>query len=263
LYFDYPTSPGEPVCVPVSNGVAAGNSIEEAVLHALLELIERDCVAVWWYNRLERPAVDWSEALGSYGRELTEQYRSIGREWWALDVTHDLGVPCVAAVTARADPPHGDVLAGFGAHPDATVALRRAVSEMNQVLAVRTATRVARFGPHFERWVRDATVEAHPYLRPHGVSPLAAARVAVARSGDLLDDIAWCRELLEQRGMEVLVLDQTRPDIDVPVVRVVVPPLRHFRARFAPGRLYTVPVTQGWRATALAESALNPVPFPF
>ena len=60
--------------------------------------------------------------------------------------------------------------------------------------------------------------------------------------------------------MELLVLDQTRPDIGMPVVRVVVPGLRHFWQRFAPGRLYDVPVEMGRRDRPLAEDELNPVP---
>jgi len=60
--------------------------------------------------------------------------------------------------------------------------------------------------------------------------------------------------------MEFLVLDQTRPDIGMPVVRVIVPGLRHFWPRFAPGRLYDVPVRMGHRDRPLAESDLNPAP---
>jgi ribosomal protein S12 methylthiotransferase accessory factor len=60
--------------------------------------------------------------------------------------------------------------------------------------------------------------------------------------------------------MEVLVLDQTRPDIGMPVVKVIVPGLRHFWARYAPGRLYNVPVAMGWLDNPLPEEELNPIP---
>ena len=59
--------------------------------------------------------------------------------------------------------------------------------------------------------------------------------------------------------METLVLDQTRPDIGLSVVRVVVPGLRHFWRRLAPGRLYDVPQELGWLDTPAPEDALNPV----
>jgi len=60
--------------------------------------------------------------------------------------------------------------------------------------------------------------------------------------------------------MEFLVLEQTRPDIGMPVARVIVPGMRHFWPRFAPGRLYDVPVSTGHRQTPLAEANLNPAP---
>ena len=60
-------------------------------------------------------------------------------------------------------------------------------------------------------------------------------------------------------GLETLVLDQTRPDVGLPVARVVVPGLRHFWRRLAPGRLYDVPVKLGWLERRLAEDELNPI----
>ena len=51
--------------------------------------------------------------------------------------------------------------------------------------------------------------------------------------------------LAKREGLDFLVLDQTRPDIEVPVARVIVPGLRHFYRRFAPGRLYDVPIKIG------------------
>ena len=76
---------------------------------------------------------------------------------------------------------------------------------------------------------------------------------------DLRTDIETCQRIVEGASLEMLVLDQTRPDIGIPVTKVVVPGMRHFWARYAPGRLYDVPVTMGWRETALTEDQLNPV----
>ena len=60
--------------------------------------------------------------------------------------------------------------------------------------------------------------------------------------------------------METLVLDQTRPDVGLAVVKVFVPGLRHFWPRFGEGRLYDVPVRLGWLTHTLEETELNPVP---
>ena len=74
------------------------------------------------------------------------------------------------------------------------------------------------------------------------------------------DDVLLCQRLVERHGMEMLVLDQTRAEIGLPVVKVIVPGLRHFWARFAPGRLYDVPVRLGWLPQPLREEQLNPIP---
>ena len=56
----------------------------------------------------------------------------------------------------------------------------------------------------------------------------------------------------------MLVLDQTREEIGLPVVKVIVPGLRHFWARFAPGRLYDVPVKMGLLDKPHRENELTP-----
>jgi ribosomal protein S12 methylthiotransferase accessory factor len=75
-----------------------------------------------------------------------------------------------------------------------------------------------------------------------------------------LEDVAAIQAGFESRGMEVLVLDQTRPDVGLPVVKVIVPGMRHFWARLGPGRLYDVPVQLGRLATPTLYEELNPIP---
>ena len=76
---------------------------------------------------------------------------------------------------------------------------------------------------------------------------------------DKREQVMACVNLVKREGLDFLVLDQTRPDIEVPVVRVIVPGLRHFYRRFAPGRLYDVPVKLGWRDRPCRKSELNPL----
>jgi ribosomal protein S12 methylthiotransferase accessory factor len=65
--------------------------------------------------------------------------------------------------------------------------------------------------------------------------------------------------LAKRAGYDFLVLEHTRPDIEVPVARVIVPGLRHFYRRFAPGRLYDVPVKLGLLDRPRSEAELNPI----
>jgi ribosomal protein S12 methylthiotransferase accessory factor len=110
-------------------------------------------------------------------------------------------------------------------------------------------------------WWRSATLANQPYLAPDPQCPARTpATWPYVPRADLLQDVTAITRLLRDRGMELLVLDQTRPDLEVPVVKVLVPGMRHFWARFAPGRLYDVPVAMGRVAAPTPYEELNPVP---
>jgi oxazoline/thiazoline synthase len=267
-WFGYP-SEGPVFARADSNGCAAGAVHEEAVLQGLLELIERDAVALWWYSRVHRRSVDLASADDPYVGALVRHYQGLQRSLWVLDLGSDLGVPCFAALSARTAPHANggahDILYGFGCHLDPRVALSRALTEVNQSLeAVPLAGggdggSGYRGNPDALRWWREARTDNQRWLLPSADEPPAALNgFADASSGDLRDDIALLVQRLRARHIEVLVLDQTRPDVGLPVVRVVAPGLRHFWARFGPGRLFDVPVQQGWLTRPLTESELNP-----
>jgi ribosomal protein S12 methylthiotransferase accessory factor len=102
-------------------------------------------------------------------------------------------------------------------------------------------------------------LQDHPYLTPSGEPPIRPDFSSKFSYTDPREQVLACVALAKQNGADFLVLDQTRPDIEVPVVRVIVPGLRHFYRRFAPGRLYDVPIKLGWRDRPILESDLNPV----
>lgn len=249
-----------------SNGNAAGSSPEDALVQGFLELVERDAVALWWYNRLRRPAVDLDSFDEPYLARLREGYRRVGREVWVLDLTSDFGIPVMAALSRRTDKPAEDILFGFGAHFDPALALRRALTEMGQLLPVVAGARADGGGYRTEdpeplSWWRTATLRGEPYLVPDpGESARGAAHWPRVHRADLLDDVRAITELVRAKGLDLLVLDQSRPDLALPVVKVIVPGLRHFWARFAPGRLFDVPVQLGLRERPTRYEDLNPTP---
>lgn len=253
-------------CSSDSNGCAAGGTLTEAVAHGLLELIERDAAAIWWYNRAPRPAVDLDGFALPLVREFRELYQGQGRTFWALDLTTDLGVPVVAAVSARVDDPVEDVIYGFAADFDPGAAVHKALLEMNQSLFSvfrpargQPAGRYRTDQPAARRWFQSATRASQPYLAPApGAPPRTREDFGWAPQADWRDDLAQCVERLRESGLELFVLDQTRPDIGLPVSRVVVPGLCHFWHRLGTPRLYDVPVRLGWRDAPCAEGDLNP-----
>lgn len=88
-----PSPPEEQFCHLAPNGHAAGNCLEEAILQGLLELVERDAVGIWWYNRVPRSEVALETFEQPYFLELAAHYRDLGYHLWVLDVTNDVGIP--------------------------------------------------------------------------------------------------------------------------------------------------------------------------
>ncbi len=250
-----------------SNGCAAGPTLEEAVLSGLLELVERDAVALWWYNRLRRPEVDAeSFGLDRFGELRGHFHDVLRRELHVLDLTSDLGIPVLAVVSRCLGRSVEDVILGFAAHLDPVVALAKALEEAGQYLpAVRqrgadgaTVYRLAT--PETVRWWKTATYESQPYLVPDRSLPVRRlSDYPSLTTPDFATDVEVLVEAARRRGLEVLVVDQTRPDVGLPVARVVVPGLRHFWRRLAPGRLYDVPVEMGWLEKPLPEEEMNPI----
>ncbi len=249
-----------------STGCAAGNTLEEAILQGFCELAERDAFAIWWYNRLRVPAVDLAVFNDEYLASAPGQYARYERDLWMLDITSDIGIPVFVALSRRPDGETEDIIYGAGAHTDPRIAALRAVCELNQCLTWLPRPGKADGRPVIDdptalRWWKAARLSECSWLAPADGEPCgAASRYRGIETADTREDVENCRALVEDRGMEFLVLDQTRPDIGMPVARVIVPGMRHFWARFAPGRLYDVPVSMGWRKTPLAEADLNPAP---
>src|SRR5690606_21015858 len=111
------------------------------------------------------------------------------------------------------------------------------------------------------RWWRTANARNQPYLLPNpSLEALRKYDYPTADTDDQLVDLMTCVLKAQALALETLVLDQTRPDVGVHVVKVVVPGIRHFWARFDRGRLYDVPINLGRLPRPLKEEDLNPVP---
>jgi bacteriocin biosynthesis cyclodehydratase domain-containing protein len=255
LYFFY-RGPGQ---MPSdSNGCAAGNTLEEAIVQGFLELVERDAYAIWWYNRLQRPEIDLGQFDDYYIRDLRNQLAETGRRVWVLDVTSDLGVPTYVAITHWTDEGRENIEFGSGAHFDPRIASLRALTELNQFLSIGLMG-----GAKSDRSSLDGTtplrLKDYPYLTPSNAPAVRSDAGPDFGQLDTREQVTACVALAKRAGLDFFVLNQTRPDIEVPVVRVIVPGMRHFYFRFAPGRLYDVPMKLGLRDRPLSESELNPI----
>lgn len=222
---------------PDSNGCAVGSTFAAATASGLLELVERDAVALWWWPRAERPGLDLA-VLGSARPALEEELHRRGRRLWLLDVTTDVGVPVVVAVGGRHD--GTGPLFGFGAHLDHARAAHRAVRELLQVVvSVEDAGGVPAGASGWDA----VPVEDVPHVVPHGEAAVVLPGPGGSGASQDLDELV---ARVARAEVEAFVLDLTRPETGVPAVRVVAPALRPWYRRLGPGRLVLTGPPNPW-----------------
>jgi ribosomal protein S12 methylthiotransferase accessory factor len=239
-----------------SNGCAAGNTLEEAIVQGFLELVERDSYAIWWYNKLRRPAVNLEKFNDSYARDLQTQLTETGKRLWVLDITSDLGIPSYVAIAHWIKDGAEYAEFGSGSHFDARIAMLRTLTELNQFLSIEDMEGGSRQQGTLDG-ITPLRIEEHPYLVPSDEEVVEVEFGSKFSRLETREQVAECIRSVAKHGMDFLVLDQTRPDIEASVVRVIVPGMRHFYRRYGPGRLYDVPVKLGWLDRPLKEDELN------
>ncbi len=239
-----------------SNGCAAGNTREEAIVQGFLELVERDAYAIWWYNRLRRAELDLTAFDDSYVRDVQTQFADAGRKLWVLDVTSDLGIPTYVAIMHWMKDGQENIEFGSGAHFDRRIALLRALTELSQFLSIGLMGGGSGEKPSLDG-VTPLRLGNYPFLMP-AKNPIVPPAAGIKLADNTRDQVLACVDIASRAGLDFLVLDQTRPDVEVPVVRVIAPGLRHFYRRFGPGRLYDIPVKLGLLDRPLPESELTP-----
>jgi ribosomal protein S12 methylthiotransferase accessory factor len=185
----------------------------------------------------------------------------MGRPIHLLDITSDLEVPVVAAIAVREDGTEPFFASSAGGSRSA--AARKAVWEVCQIW--HSVTQRKECSEELAHWLLTATTGAQPWLLPDDSAPgwetqTHDSAVHNSPSGTSAAwDLAAAIERLQSAGLDPMVLDLSRNDVVVPVVRAIVPGLRHFWGRFGAGRLYDTPVRLGWLSEAKQEEALNPI----
>lgn len=258
IYHGHPDGVDDPrLALADSNGAAAGRTPANAVRAALFELVERDAVAIWWYNELRRPPIDRAARDHRAIHRLAFDLARRDRLLLLIDLTHDLGVPVAAAVSAKND---GSQIA-IGTAAAATIgdAVLGAAGELVQILyGIEGVVPDGSLGERELRalqWLQGATLRDCAHLIPSRSAPAAPPAPRPSVKGIL--------SRLKALGIHVYAHDATRPDIGVPVIKLVAPGLRHTKPRFGPGRLFDVPVSLGWCARPTPFDQLNPWPWPF
>lgn len=124
-----------------SDGLASGNTLEEAVFHGILERIERDAHVLWQIvsdGKRDACCVDPRSFADAALASLVDRIEAVGLVVKIFDITSDIGIPCYTALVApptvnsKAPLRFVEVTGGSGAHPWAVRAAIRAVTEALQ-----------------------------------------------------------------------------------------------------------------------------------
>ena len=226
----HPLPPGYPQLFRTStNGLASGNTIEEAVFHALMEIIERDAWSLVEASRDTGPEL--REIDDPLAESLLSRFRAAGVDVTVKDITSDIGIPTIAAIsddTLLQDP--ALLTIGMGTHTSARIAVLRALTEvaqsrLTQIHGAREDTTVADFR---KRIGYERTKRMNRYWFFSRESR-RFSDIPSFDSLDFLDDITLAQQRLREAGLRrMIVVNLTRETIGVPVVRVIVPGLEVF-----------------------------------
>lgn len=120
-----------------TNGLASGNTRDEALLHGLCEVIERDAFSLWQHlspQRRRPTQLDLAAVEDTACREALARLAAARIDAWAFDVTSDIGVPAYLCIIDDRDGHHPRLgrFGGTGCHPSAALALFRAIAEAIQ-----------------------------------------------------------------------------------------------------------------------------------
>jgi ribosomal protein S12 methylthiotransferase accessory factor len=232
LDFRLPRPQGSGCFLTSSNGLASGNHLFEALSHALCELIERDANTLWHLSgeRVQRSRrVDLATVTDPACVALLKRFDDADIDVIAWDTTTDIGVPSIQCDVVDRDP---DVkrpmppVRGSGAHPCKRIALSRALTEAAQGRLTRiSGSRDDLFNKVYDdaRARRLAAEKRKILLEGPAVS---FAAIPNAEHETVEEDVTWLCDALQAAGLkQIVAVNLTRADLDVPVVRVVVPHL--------------------------------------
>jgi ribosomal protein S12 methylthiotransferase accessory factor len=254
--FTLPLPPGSGCFLPTSNGLASGNHIFEAISHAICEVVERDSTSLWQLSDLEsqhQTRLDLETVDDPGCCEVIEKLQKAGLAVGVWETTTDLGLASFLSTIVDGEDNSFRRLyptSGMGCHPARGIALLRSLTEAAQSrLTFIAGSRDDGVRVRYER-NRSPDVLDRFRAQMEVKCKMRDFRDVPAFDGDTFEeDVSYQLERLRSRGIErVIVVDLTREEFRLPVVRVVIPGLE--------GSDHSPLYAPGLRARALVESRL-------
>jgi YcaO-like protein with predicted kinase domain len=228
-----------------SNGLASGNNMIEAISHGLCEVIERDATTLWKLcddEKLETKGLDLRSVDDPICQEILGKLQRSGLSVAVWDITTDIDVATFACFIVPRDNNamwHCSVATGYGCHPAREIALVRALAEAAQVRLTAISGLRDDFRRDSYKQFLDPDVLAAVRNRTSASAPTRRFSDVPTSDGDTLEeDVEQELERIRNAGIRrVVMVDLTKPEFALPVVRIIVPGLEPIlELGYRPGR---------------------------
>jgi ribosomal protein S12 methylthiotransferase accessory factor len=275
-----------------SNGCALGGSLEEAVLHGILEVVERDSFLITWYAQLPVPRLDPRSSGDAELTLMTDRLEAVtGYRISLYNTTMENGIPGIWAVARNGTGQSGaNLVCAAAAHLHPVLAAKSALQELASNLSLVQECRSRRGEeapamytdsslvremedhsllyslPQAEERLHFLLEESRPLLTFDQSFPPAPAH------GDLTEDLKGMLEQFRSLNMEVIAVNQSSPETlrnGLHAVKVLIPGMlpmtfgHQHRRLEGLRRVLEVPATLGYASRILRPEELQPYPHPF
>ncbi|WP_442919987.1 TOMM precursor leader peptide-binding protein [Metabacillus sp. B2-18] len=274
-----------------SNGCALGGSLEEAIFYGIMEVVERDSFLMTWYAQLSLTRLDPYSTEDEELVLMIDRMRAVGGyDLYLYNSTMEHGIPSIVALAKSRKQKGLNLICAAGAHLDPVRAVKTAVHE----LAGMMLTLDEKFEANKEGYMRmlhDSSLVQQ--MDDHGMLyGLAEAEERLhfllnnnqpantfneefkwrSSHADLTDDLQDILQAIKSANMDVIVIDQTTPEIKrngLHCVKVLIPGMlpmtfgHHLKRISGLERILRVPMELGYTTEPLTREKLNPLPHPF
>jgi ribosomal protein S12 methylthiotransferase accessory factor len=289
-YAYYSLGGGEGFVYETSNGCAVGGSLEEAILYGIFEIVERDAFLMAWYGQLPIPRLDCKTIGDTELQLMLHRLQSMtGYEIHLFNSTTENGIPSIWAMAKNTKDDGLNLLCAAGAHLDPIRAVKGAVQELSGMLSnmddvfvknrkkykemLHDSYRVRHMEDHSMLYgLKDAEKRMFFLLDKRMKRNFKDEFKPVRQTADLLDDLSGVLETFKMLNLEVIVVDQTGPELKrngLHCVKVVIPGMlpmtfgHHLTRVKGLDRVLTVPAKLGYVQQPLTYGEINPYPHPF
>lgn len=216
-----------------TNGLASGNVLEEAVLHGMLEVIERDAWSIFELTKKNKKCINIDNIENPLINELLEKFKKESINIKLMDLTADIDIPTIAAIaddTILKDP--ALLTLGIGTHLNPKIAVLRALTEVAQSRATQihgtredTSRAVLMRKAGYERMKK---INKHYFEEENNVI-IDLSDIEDKSTDSLKKDIEITTNELKRNNIDkILFKNLTRKEIGINVVRVIIPGTENF-----------------------------------